>query len=130
MGGGKWRRTVSATINALKQLRKGFDRFNVILFDNNVDVLFKNGMVSSNEEIIHKAIQHINSIEAGEGTNIHQPLKEGINMIKDDIELLLQTDNERVNNFYLNQIIFITDGDIDKYNEKIYKYLHLKVVQD
>jgi len=35
--------------------------------------------------IIHKAIQHINSIEAGEGTNIHQPLKEGINMIKDDI---------------------------------------------
>jgi len=34
MGGGKWRRSASATINGLKQLRKGFDRFNVILFDN------------------------------------------------------------------------------------------------
>ena len=40
MSGGKWRRTVSATINALNQLRKGFDRFNVILFNSDVSILW------------------------------------------------------------------------------------------
>ena len=41
MQGLKWINTVSTTINALKQLRQGYDRFNVILFDHDIDILFQ-----------------------------------------------------------------------------------------
>ena len=85
-----------------------------------------------------KILEEILQCCAGGGTNIDKPLKTAVNMIKDDIELLLQTDNDKQNNFFVNQIIFMTDGEvsntkeilvninklnnlngIDKYNKKV-----------
>ena len=139
MGGSKWIKTVSATINAVKQLRKQFDRFNVILFNEYIDLLFDSGMVLSNEQNIQTTLNYMTSNEANGGTNIDKPLTRAVEMIKDDIQLLLQADKEQnPHNLFMNQIIFITDGEvsntkqilikinklnnlngIDKYNKKI-----------
>ena len=85
MSGGKWRRTVSATINGLKQLRTGYDRFNVILFDNYNHKLYDYAMESANQQSIEQAIKYMESMSAGGGTDIDAPLKEAINMIKTSI---------------------------------------------
>ena len=58
MSGSKWRRTVSATITALKQLRDKIDRFTVLLFDDDVEALFYDNMVLTNEDNREKAIKY------------------------------------------------------------------------
>ena len=91
-------------------------------------------MCVSSTESIQIAIDFINSVEVGGGTNIHAPLTKAVNMIKNDIDTETKSDL----NYYVNQIIFMTDGevsntnqilrdinrlnnlsDIDKYNKKI-----------
>ena len=140
MGGSRWKKTANATIEALKQLRDGYDRFNIILFNNDIDKLFdnENKMVLVNKENINKSIEYIKDVKTGNGTNIDKPLKEAINIIKQDCKDEKEKNN---NNFFINQIIFITDGevdntkkillnvnklndlsDIDKYNKKISIY--------
>ena len=128
MSGGKWRRAVSATINALKLLRQEIDRFNIILFNSSVHKLF-DGIMLVNNESIDKAIKYMESNSAGGGTKIDKPLKEAINIIKNDVD---------TNNYFVNQVIFMTDGKvsntkeilvninkmnnlngIDKYNKKV-----------
>eukprot|EP01084_Bolivina_argentea_P250469 419648_1 len=132
MYGDKWRKTLSATITGLKKLRDE-DRFNVILFNHGPDVLFEDEMVEANKKTIQKAIKYMKSVEAGGGTSFDKPLTQAVDMIKDDI----QTKDEE-NDFFVNQIIFMTDGEvrntkevllntnklnnlngIDKYNKKI-----------
>ena len=39
MQGSKWNKTVSATINVLNKLKNGYDRFNIILFSSDIDIL-------------------------------------------------------------------------------------------
>ena len=69
MSGGKWRRAVSATINGLKQLRNGYDRFNVILFDSYNHKLYDYAMEPANEESIEQAIKYMKSMSAEGGTD-------------------------------------------------------------
>ena len=38
MGGSKWIKTVSVTIIALQKLQDGYDKFNIILFNNDVHI--------------------------------------------------------------------------------------------
>ena len=64
MGGSKWTRTVSATINGLKQLRNGYDRFNIILFNEMMHMLFDTEMCLSSKESIENGINYMNTSNA------------------------------------------------------------------
>ena len=108
MSGGKWDRTITATISALEQLRTGYDKFGIILFNNNYTIFPSQQeqdelLYSTNDENVNIAIEYIKIQEAGGGTEINRPLSKAIDIIKDDM------DNEN-NGLYMNQIIFITDG--------------------
>ena len=119
MAGSKWRRTVSATVKGLQNLNKGYDRFNVILFDSNCHPLFKNGVMLANETNVNRAINYVESKRAGFGTVFDTSLKAAINMIKTDVNKA---------EYYVNQIIFMTDGEVSNTKEiliSIYKLNNL-----
>ena len=54
----------------MKQLRKGFDRFNLILFDWDNHILFPDEMSSAHDESIEQAVKYMESKNAGGGTDI------------------------------------------------------------
>ena len=57
-------------------------------------ILSKHGMIITNNQDIHKCVDYMKSNVVCGGTNIDKTLRESINMIKYDIELVLQTDDE------------------------------------
>merc|ERR1711972_954932 len=83
MSGSKLRKTIAATVNALKKLRFS-DRFNVILFDDALKMLSEQMMIA-NEENIKKCIARLQSFGAGGCTNISAALDKAIQLIKADI---------------------------------------------
>eukprot|EP01084_Bolivina_argentea_P224391 379457_1 len=144
MGGLKWLKTLSSTILAIKQLRNGYDRFGIILFNHQIKMLCSKhirGCTLVNDQNKNDCIKVLENENVSGRTNINQSLLKAIEMIKIDI-LLLNNDENVEYNFFKNQIIFITDGEantdetntnkiliniknannlnkIDKYNNKI-----------
>eukprot|EP01084_Bolivina_argentea_P046617 85840_1 len=144
MNGFKWDKTISSTIMAIKQLQKGFDRFGIILFDNNIEILpYKDmrGCILTSDKTVNDSINILKSKTASGSTNINAALLKAIELIKIDV-LLLNNDINYKYNFFMNQICLITDGEpnngeidvtkivtnvktanelnkIDKYNNKI-----------
>ena len=118
MSGSKWNKTISATINALKQLRVNYDRFCIILFDHNIDLVPNDEMVLADNKNISQTIQYLENKNVGGSTDINKALLSAIKLIKCDIKKLNNNNNKTNNdkddenyNFFMNQIIFITDGE-------------------
>eukprot|EP01083_Nonionella_stella_P059183 154869_1 len=108
MGGHKWRKTIHATITTLKQLRQSYDRYCIILFDSDIE-LVQDHIIVADEENISKSIQYLQNASVCGSTNINDALLTAIHAIKTDIASFNQTDD--THNFYMNQIILITDGE-------------------
>eukprot|EP00484_Ammonia_sp_Unknown_P017184 CAMPEP_0197027774 /NCGR_PEP_ID=MMETSP1384-20130603/7651_1 /TAXON_ID=29189 /ORGANISM="Ammonia sp." /LENGTH=928 /DNA_ID=CAMNT_0042456677 /DNA_START=52 /DNA_END=2838 /DNA_ORIENTATION=- len=147
MAGSRWNKTVSATAMALQQLRVYYDRYGLIFFDDSIKLVTQS-VVIANEQNVNESVQALQSENAGGSTNINDALLKAIELIKRDIVSLNQEAdaeddvNGKKYNFFMNQIIFITDGepnrgesdtkriivnvknandlqDIDKYSSKI-----------
>eukprot|EP01083_Nonionella_stella_P173618 599454_1 len=110
MSGGKWTKTISATITAIKQLRKGYDRYCVLFFNRNVTCVPMDDIVLATEDNISKTITILQGTSASGGTNINASLLEAIERIKEDIKSCQDTAKDGYN-FYINQILLITDGE-------------------
>eukprot|EP01084_Bolivina_argentea_P041347 76281_1 len=104
MAGSKWNKTMSSTMIALQQLRILYDRYNIIFFNDKIKILSEKIMIA-NEENINESIHYLQNENAGGSTNIYDALSKAINLIKNDIISL------NISSFYMNQIIFITDGE-------------------
>eukprot|EP01084_Bolivina_argentea_P001891 3504_1 len=111
MSGTKWIKTKAATIVALKQLRVNYDRGGIIFFDDYVERALPN-LIPATEEKINEAINYVMDQEVGGSTNINSALLDAIKYIKDDIKLINK--NKYDTNFYMNQIIFLTDGEANR----------------
>eukprot|EP01084_Bolivina_argentea_P024067 44913_1 len=90
MNGQKWNKTISATICALKLLRKKYDRFSIILFDKNIEILpYKdkrsNQCILATDESIYDCINILQNKQVNSDTNIQRGLLKGIELIKSDI---------------------------------------------
>eukprot|EP01083_Nonionella_stella_P234298 824826_1 len=103
MSGLKWINTISATVMGLKQLRVGYDRFGVILFDHDVEVLLDKEMVLAQDDTVSHAIDVLQKKRIGGNTNINKALLKSIEMMKSDTTC--------EDELFLNHIIFITDGE-------------------
>eukprot|EP01083_Nonionella_stella_P250011 863900_1 len=113
MNGFKWDKTISSTIIALKQFRKGYDRFGIILFDNKRKMIpygDARGCILANDTSVNDAIHMLQNEKPGGSTNVNKALLKAIKLIKIDI-LLLNNDTNIQYNYFMNQIIFITDGE-------------------
>ena len=110
MAGSKWNKTRSATIIALQQLRINFDRFGVIFFNDSIQLLSDKIMIA-NQDNINNCIHKLQNENAGGSTNINDALIRAIQLIQHDIVEMDGGDIDIDNNFYMNQIIFITDGE-------------------
>ena len=109
MSGIKWDKTILSTINALKLLRINYDRFGIIFFNNNNNGL----LITANNKNILNLIQCIKNQKPQNCTSVNDWLLESIKIIKNDIESL-NNDKNIEYNYYMNQIIFITDGEPNK----------------
>eukprot|EP01084_Bolivina_argentea_P121279 214921_1 len=116
MGGSKWDKTISSIKITIKKLRNGYDRFRVVLFSDDINVLsYKNArgciLADNNSKLIMiKALQNTN---VGGNTNITAALLKAVELIKIDI-LLLNNENNYKYNYFMSQIIFITDGKANR----------------
>eukprot|EP01084_Bolivina_argentea_P269187 457428_1 len=110
MSGSKWDCTVKATITALKKLRHGIDRFRIILCGSQLDYIPKhiNDMQLVQEKTINVSIEYLSKQYATGCELLNDGLLEGIKAIKMDILKLNNASMEY--NFYVNQIVFISDG--------------------
>ena len=108
MSGIKWKNTILSTITTLKQLRINYDRYCITFFDHNI-TLETNSLILTNNKSISNSIKYLKSKSIGGATNVNDSLLKGTKLIKDDIKLLNQTNNNDNDNynFYMNQIIFI-----------------------
>eukprot|EP01083_Nonionella_stella_P234296 824821_1 len=106
MSGLKWTNTIRATVMGLEQLRVGCDRFGVILFDDEIEMLFDqgNGMALARDDTVSHAIDMLQKKDIGGSTDINRALLKSIEMIKSDI---VSCDNE----LFINHIMVITDGE-------------------
>eukprot|EP01083_Nonionella_stella_P188626 695742_1 len=109
MGGVKWLNTISAMTKAIKQLRTGYDRFNVLLFNNDIEIHDRTGCVLAEDNAVSGVIHSLQNTNVGGGTNINDALLKAIELIKMDI-ISLNANDECEYNFFMNQIIFMTDG--------------------
>jgi Ca-activated chloride channel family protein len=75
------------------------DRFNVIRFDNTMDVLFSD-TVPADAEHVAQAKSFVSALEARGGTEMVPPMKAAL------------TDRRGSDAGYLRQVIFLTDGEI------------------
>eukprot|EP01083_Nonionella_stella_P141371 435412_1 len=103
MAGGKWNRTIVGTTTALRQLRVAHDRYGMVLFNN---ALQKQEIVMATETNINQSIHVLQLAYAQGATNINDALLCAIRFIQSDISLCSKDAN-----FYINQIIFLTDGE-------------------
>lgn len=77
------------------------DSFNIIAFDNSVDLLFsKTQMVT--DSTIKQAKQFINNLQADGGTEMYRPLSQALMMAK----------NSEQSAQAIRQVVFITDGAV------------------
>eukprot|EP01083_Nonionella_stella_P067772 179481_1 len=106
MSGLKWTNTIRATVMGLEQLRVGCDRFGVILFDDEIEMLFDqgNGMALARDDTVSHAIDMLQKKDIGGSTDINRALLKSIEMIKSDI---VSCDNA----LFINHIMVITDGE-------------------
>lgn len=86
---------------ALQQL-SSTDKFNIIDFDSNYQLLFNQPQIVNNSNI-SKAMHMIQRISADGGTEMYRPLEYALNT---------STDEQ-----YLKQIVFITDGSVGNEQE-------------
>eukprot|EP01083_Nonionella_stella_P241574 843485_1 len=107
MSGGKWTSAISATITAIKQLRKGYDRYCILFFSRDVTCVPIDAIVLATESNINQTIAILQGLSASGGTDINTPLLQAIECIKEDIK---SSPNDSYN-FYMNQILLITDGE-------------------
>eukprot|EP01084_Bolivina_argentea_P093106 167479_1 len=112
MSGSRWNQAMSSTITAIKQLRLNYDRYSIILFSNTIQTL-SNTMCIANEENISKTIFYLETQNAAGPTDVHSALMKAILLIKNDIKMLNENKNNTNNNFnfYMNQLVLITDGE-------------------
>ena len=98
MAGESMRQAKAALGMALKQLKPG-DRFNVVRFDDTLEVLFSDA-VPADDEHMGIAVRFVLGLEANGGTEIYPALKAA---------LVDKTPNDTTR---LRQVIFLTDGDV------------------
>eukprot|EP01084_Bolivina_argentea_P026000 48339_1 len=109
MKGAKWKKTIASTITAIKQLKKGYDRFAIILFDKYIQVLpYKNitQCIIADDKTISDSISMLQHAEIKGGTNINTALLKAIELIKKDISLC-NNDTDYKYNFFMNSIVFV-----------------------
>lgn len=113
MASSKWNKTIDSTIITLKQLRVSYDRYCILFFNDSIDLCSKFLLLANNENIF-QSIEYLKSMQPLGSTNINDALIKAINLINNDIDLLNNHKNNyntnNLDNFYMNQIIFITDG--------------------
>ncbi len=98
MSGDSMPQAKASLIYALDRLQPG-DRFNVIRFDNTMDLVFPN-VVEATRENIDFARTFVSRLDANGGTEMLAPLAAALN------------DQTPDDNGFLRQIIFLTDGSI------------------
>jgi Ca-activated chloride channel family protein len=101
MGGTSIMQAKASLIYALDRLKAG-DRFNVIRFDDTMDVLFADP-VAADRDNIARAKSFVSALQARGGTEMVPPMKAAL------------ADRNRSDEF-LRQVVFLTDGEIG--NEK------------
>jgi Ca-activated chloride channel homolog len=98
MAGESMRQAKAALLMALKDLKPG-DKFNVIRFDNTLEVLF-NGAVAADDEHVGVAVRFVAGLDANGGTEIYPALQAALSDA---------TPNDTT---HLRQVIFLTDGAV------------------
>jgi Ca-activated chloride channel family protein len=101
MGGTSIMQAKASLIYALDRLKPA-DRFNVIRFDDTMDVLFADPVAASPDNLAH-AKSFVSALQARGGTMMVPPMKAA---------LTDRSDSDQ----YLRQVVFLTDGEIG--NEK------------
>jgi len=107
MSGEKWTKSVAATMTALQQLRAGHDRYAVMLFDHQISVLSSQQMRACTAENVAESMSHLQQEGPGGATNINDALLGALRLIEVDCI----GDDEGADSFWLNQILFVTDGE-------------------
>lgn len=98
MGGTSMAQAKAGLIYGLGRLRPS-DRFNVIRFDNTMDMLFSDS-VPADAENVARAKGFVGSLEARGGTEMVQPMRAALN------------DPRKNDSTFLRQVVFLTDGAI------------------
>jgi Ca-activated chloride channel family protein len=98
MGGTSILQAKASLIYALGRLKPS-DRFNVIRFDNTMDMLFSD-TVSADAEHVAQAKAFVSALEARGGTEMVPPMKAAL------------TDRRGADASLVRQVIFLTDGEI------------------
>jgi len=111
MGGPSMDQAKSSLQYALSRLDPA-DRFNVIRFDDTMDLLFPSSVAASRDNI-ETARQFTGKLEANGGTEMVEPLRAAL------------TDNDPQSRDYLRQVIFLTDGAIGN-EQEMFDILGLK----
>jgi Ca-activated chloride channel family protein len=83
---------------------KPTDRFNVIRFDHTMDVVFRDTVPASTENV-SRAARFVSDIDARGGTEMVPAMKAAL------------TDRRGAGSQYLRQVVFLTDGDIGNEQE-------------
>eukprot|EP01083_Nonionella_stella_P067431 178354_1 len=110
MSGGKWTKAILATTTAINKLRKGYDRYCILFFNSNVTCVPTDGVVLAKDDNLSETISVLQGASAGGGTDINTALLQAIERIKEDIKTCHDAPHDG-NNFYMNQILFLTDGE-------------------
>jgi len=98
MGGTSIVQAKASLIYALGRLQPS-DRFNVIRFDNTMDVLFSD-TVAADAEHVAQATAFVSALQARGGTEMVPPMKAAL------------TDRRGGDSSFVRQVIFLTDGEI------------------
>jgi len=98
MGGTSIMQAKASLLYALGRLQPS-DRFNVIRFDNTMEVLFAD-TVPADADHLGRARAFVSAIEAHGGTEMVPPMQAAL------------TDRRGANENYLRQVVFLTDGEI------------------
>jgi Ca-activated chloride channel family protein len=111
MGGPSMDQAKASLLYALSRLSTA-DRFNVIRFDDTMDMLYP-AAVDVTRENIERATRFVSRLEAGGGTEMVAPLRAAL------------VDADQASNTYLRQIVFLTDGAIGN-EQEMFDLLALK----
>lgn len=95
MGGGKIRQAKEALRFCLNKLNRD-DRFSLIGFESSINI-YKDSLVSANDDNIKKALEFVDQFDASGGTNINDALVKALGMIR-------WSSRPRM-------IVFLTDGE-------------------
>eukprot|EP01084_Bolivina_argentea_P121295 214942_1 len=126
MRGTKWDKTIFATVETLKKLRI-HDRYAIMFFNCGIEMHHQT-MIKANAKNVNNSIIYLQNEKPNGGTDINEALQKGITVIKNDIQLL-NNNNYNIYNFFMNQIIFITDGEAN-HGETDTKQIVLNVKQE